>query len=328
MHSSIARRSAKTLFFIAAIVGATSVFASFPEKAVRMVVPFAPGGGTDLIARTLGAEMSKDLGKPVIVENKPGAGTMIGTDNVAKSAPDGYSIVVASFAHAINPALQPKLSYGSNKAFAPVVLIGRGPNVLVVRSDGPYKTVADVLAAARAQPDKLTYASQGAGTSAHLAGELFANLAKVKLTHVPYRGAGPALTDLMGGQVDMMFATAAAVSTFVGNDSSSSKLRVLGVTTLEPSAAFKGAPAIATTIPGYRVESWYGLYVPTGTPVAVIDRLNAAARKAARAPDFVRKLEHEGLVINAGPPSELDAYVQAEEKRWAQIVKENNIKPD
>ncbi|WP_159916899.1 tripartite tricarboxylate transporter substrate binding protein [Pantoea sp. 18069] len=326
MLHSIARRSAASTVFLAALIGAAGAFAAFPEKPVRMVVPFAPGGGTDLIARTLGTEMSKDLGQPVIVENKPGAGTMIGTDNVAKSAPDGYSVVVASFAHATNPALQPKLPYGSNQAFAPVMLIGRGPNVLVVRNESPYKTVADVLAAAQAQPDKLTYASQGAGTSAHLAGELFANQAKVKLTHVPYRGAGPALTDLMGGQVDMMFATAAAVSPFIGNGNG--KLRALGVTTAEPSAAFKGVPTIASSVPGYRVESWYGLYVPAGTPAAVIDRLNAAARKAARAPDFVRKLEHEGLVINAGPPAELEAYVQTEERRWAQIVKESNIKPD
>lgn len=325
MRNTNVRKASKFLIIstmLTLLVGAAN--AAFPEKPVRLVVPFAPGGGTDLIARTLGHEMSKDLGQPVIVENKPGAGTMIGTDNVAKSAPDGYSVVVASFAHAINPVFQTKLAYGSNKAFAPVILIGRGPNVLVVRTESPYKSVADVLAAAKSSPEKLTYASQGAGTSAHLAGELFANLAKVKLTHIPYRGAGPALTDLMGGQVDMMFATAAAVSTLIENG----KLRVLGVTTAEPSAAYKGVAPIATTVPNYRVESWYGLFVPAGTPSAVIDRLNEAARKAARSPDFVRKLEHEGLVINAGSPSELDSYVQAEEKRWAQIIKDNNIKPD
>ncbi|SIQ52170.1 tripartite tricarboxylate transporter substrate binding protein [Pseudacidovorax sp. RU35E] len=298
--------------------------AAYPERPVRLVVPFAPGGGTDAIARTLGQEMGKDLGQPVIVDNKPGAGTMIGTDNVAKSPPDGYSVVVASFAHAVNPALQPKLPYGSNAALTPVMLIGRGPNVLVVRSDSPYKSVADVVAAARARPDKLSYASQGTGTSAHLAGEMLANLAGIKLVHVPYKGAGPALTDLLGGQVDMMFATAAAASGFVG----SGKLRALGVITPEPSPAFKGVPAIATTVPGYQVESWYGLYVPAGTPPAVIERLGAAARKAVRTPDFARKIEHEGLVVSGGTPAELAAYVQAEEARWARIVKENGIKPD
>lgn len=298
--------------------------AAFPDKPIRLVVPFAPGGGTDLIARTLGAEMSKDLGQPVIVENKPGGGTMIGTDNVAKSAPDGYSIVVASFAHAVNPALQPRLPYGSNKAFAPVMLIGKGPNVLVVRPNSQFKSVADVVAAAKASPGKLTFASQGAGTSAHLAGELFANLAQIKINHIPYRGAGPALTDLMGGQVDMMFATAAAVSPFVDGG----KLRALGVTTSEPSPAFKGIAPIATTVPGYVVDSWYGLYVPVATPPAVIERLNAAARKAARSPDFVRKVEHEGLIVSAGAPAELDAYVQAEEQRWARVIKASGIKPD
>lgn len=325
MPASFINQSARSVaLFVAIVASAGSALAAFPDKPIRLVVPFAPGGGTDLIARTLGAEMSKDLGQPIIVENKPGAGTMIGTDNVAKSAPDGYSIVIASFAHAVNPALQPKLSYGSNKAFAPVMLIGRGPNVLVVRPDSQFKTVADIVAAAKASPGKLNFASQGAGTSAHLAGELFANLAKVKINHIPYRGAGPALTDLLGGQVDMMFATAAAVSPFVD----SGKLKALGVTTSDPSPAFKGIVPIAATVPGYVVDSWYGLYVPAGTPAAVIDRLNTAARKAARAPDFVHKVEHEGLIVSAGAPAELDAYVKAEEQRWARVIKENNIKPD
>lgn len=317
-------RLARAVLLAAMTWSAASAALAFPDKPIRFVVPFAPGGGTDLVARTLGQEMAKELGQPVIVDNKPGAGTMIGTDNVAKSAPDGYSVVVASFAHAVNPSLQPKLPYGSNAAFAPVLLVGRGPNVLVVRPDSPYKSVADIVAAAKAKPDKLTYASQGTGTSAHLAGEMLANLAKVKLVHIPYRGAGPALTDLLGGQVDMMFATAAAVSTFVD----SGKLRALAVTTQEPSDAFKKVPTVASTVPGYRVDSWYGLYVPAGTPAAVIERLNAAGRKAVRAPDFMRKVEHEGLTVSGGPASELDAYVKAEEARWARIVNENGIKPE
>ena len=307
-----------------AAFAAGPALAAFPDKPVRLVVPFAPGGGTDMIARTLGHGMAQVLGQPVIVENKPGAGTVIGTDAVAKSAPDGYTVVVASFAHAVNPALVPKLPYAADKAFAPVMLIGRGPNVLVVRADSPFKTVEDVLAAAKARPERLTYASQGGGTSAHLAGEMFTNLAKVKMTHVPYRGAGPAMTDLLGGQVDMMFATAAAVAKHVDNG----KLRALAVTTPEPSAAYKGVPTVAASVPGYAVESWYGLYVPAGTPPEAIARLNAAARKAVQTPEFRQKVEHEGLVITAGTPEELDAYVKREEARWRKVVKENDLKID
>jgi tripartite-type tricarboxylate transporter receptor subunit TctC len=298
--------------------------AAYPDKPIRLVVPFAPGGGTDLIARTLGQGMAQVLGQAVVIDNKPGAGTIIGTDLVAKSPPDGYTVVIASFAHAVNPSLIPKLPYSTDKAFSPVVLIGRGPNVLVVRVASPYKTVKDVLAAATANPEKLTYASQGNGTSAHLAGELFTNLANVKMTHIPYRGAGPAITDLLGGQVDMMFATAAAASVHVDNG----KLRAIAVTSLERSPALNGVPTVADSVPGYAVESWYGLYVPAGTPSDVIEKLNAAAKKAVQAEAFRKKIEQEGLVVSAGSPAELDAYVKREEARWSKIVRENNIKPD
>jgi tripartite-type tricarboxylate transporter receptor subunit TctC len=301
---------------------AAPAFAAYPEKPIRLVVPFAPGGGTDLVARTLGAGMSAELGQTVIIDNKPGAGTIIGTDAVAKSPPDGYTLVIATFAHAVNPSLQPKMPFATDKAFAPVILIGRGPNVLVVRPDSPYKSVKDIIAAAKAAPKKLTYASQGLGTSAHLAGELFANLTGIQLTHVPYRGAGPAITDLLGGQVDMIFGTASAVATFVDGG----KLRALAVTTAERSPALKNVPTIAESgVPGYAAESWYGLYAPAGTPADVIAKLNAAAKKAAHSPTFQKRVQEEGLVINAGPPAELDAYVRTEEARWRKVVKENHI---
>jgi len=315
---------------LAAFIGATSALASthtvaaYPDKPIRLVVPFAPGGGTDTIARTLAAGMSTELGKQILIDNKPGAGTILGTDAVAKSAPDGYNIVIATFAHAVNPSLVAKLPYPQDKAFAPITLIGKGPNVLVVRADSPYKTVKDIIDAARAKPGTLTYASQGNGTSAHLAGEMLTNLAKVQMTHVPYRGAGPAITDLMGGQVDMIFGTAAAVSPFV----QSGKLRAIAVTSPQPSPSMKGIPTIAATVPGYAVESWYGLYAPAGTPPDVIQKLSAAAKKAARSPEFAKRIEQEGLEVTATDPAELDRYVKAEEVRWRKIVKENNIKPE
>jgi tripartite-type tricarboxylate transporter receptor subunit TctC len=325
MQLSLRTRFARLGAFAATLtLATTTALAAFPEKPIRLVVPFAPGGGTDVIARTLGQGMGQELGQTVVVDNKPGAGTVIGTDAVAKSPADGYTLVMASFAHAVNPSLMPKLPYAWDKAFAPVMLVGRGPNVLVVRAESPYKSVKDVIAAAKASPGKLTFASQGNGTSAHLAGEMFNYLAKVQTLHVPYRGAGPALNDLLAGQVDMIFGTAAAVANLLD----AGKLRALGVTTPERSPALKNVPALAETVPGYVVESWYGLYAPAGTPADVITKLNAAAKKAARTEEFAKKVEQEGLVISAGAPAELDAYVRAEEARWRKVVKDNNLKAD
>lgn len=316
-------RLAATLTF--ASLTASPALAAFPDKPLRVIVPFAPGGGTDAITRSLGIGLSEALGQPVIVDNKPGAGTIIGTDAVAKSAPDGYTLVMATFAHAVNPALQPKLPYDTDKAFAPIALIGVSPNVLVVRADRPYRTVADLVAAAKAKPGSLTFASQGNGTSAHLAGELFKSLAKVNITHVPYRGAGPAMTDLLGGQVDMMFATAAAARPFV----SAGKMRALAVTTAHRSPAYADVPTLAESgVPGYAAESWYGLYAAAGTPKEVIARLNDAVRRAVKADAFVKQTQAEGLAVNVGTPQELDRYVRAEEVRWRKVVKDGNITVD
>lgn len=327
MHQNFnpSRRAALAAVGAFAAAVATPAFAVFPDKPIRLVVPFAPGGGTDMIARVVAEGMSKELGKPIIVENKPGAGTIIGSDYVAKSTPDGHTLVMATFAHAVNPSMQPKMPYQTDKAFAPVILIGRSPNVLVVRADHPYKSVRDILAAAKANPGKLTFGSQGNGTSAHLAGELFKLNGKVNMMHVPYRGAGPAITDMLGGQIDMMFATVAAVAPFIDNG----KMRAIAVTTAERAPALKEVPTIAESgLPGYAAESWYGLYAPAGTPPAVIARLNAAAKRAVQSEAFRKRVENEGLTVSAGSPDELDKYVRAETVRWTQLVRTAHIKAE
>lgn len=297
--------------------------AEYPERPLRIVVPFTPGGGTDIVARQLAKSLGDDLGQTVVVENRAGGSTIIGTENVAKSAPDGYSLLMATFAHAVNPAIQEKLPYDTDRAFAPVAMIGKSPNVLVVSAKSPFKSVADLLAHARAHPGKLTFGSYGNGTSAHLAGELFKSQGKLDILHVPYKGSGPAINDLIGGQIDMIFSTSASVSAQV----KAGQLRALAVTTRKRSPLYPDVPTVAESgLPDYFVDSWYAVFAPAGTPADVVARLNQGIRSAADQPEFRRALEVEGLVPEIGGPAELGAYVASEEQRWSAIVRQANLK--
>jgi tripartite-type tricarboxylate transporter receptor subunit TctC len=298
-------------------------FALYPDRIVRIVVPFAPGGGTDVIARTLAQEMAGDLGVTVLVENKPGAGTIIGTQAVATSVPDGYTLLMGTFANAVNPSLNAKLPYDPNKDFASVALVARSFNIVVVNPKSPIKSIADLITAAKAEPDKLSYGTFGVGTSAHLAGELFKNMAKVNLATIHYKGAAPAITDLIGGQIQVMFTTVASAASLIENG----QLRALAVTSAERSPAFPQVPTVAEAgVPGYAAESWYGLFAPAKTPVAVIDRLNKSAANAVQSEAFKRLGVNEGLVMVAQPPEELDRYFRGEEERWRKVIQDAGIK--
>jgi tripartite-type tricarboxylate transporter receptor subunit TctC len=309
--------------FLSAAVSTGPAMASYPDRIVKIVVPFAPGGGTDVIARTLAQEMAKDLGASIIIENKPGAGTIIGTQAVAGSAADGYTLLMGTFANAVNPSLNSKLPYDPHRDFAPVALVARSFNVVVVNPDSPIKSIADLIAAAKADPEKLSYGTFGTGTSAHLAGELFKNMAGVNLTTVPYKGAAPAITDLLGGQIQVMFTTVASAASLIAGG----QLRALAVTSAERSPAFPQLPTVAEAgVPGYAAESWYGLFAPAGTPAGIIDRLNKSAATAVQSEAFKRLGVNEGLVMVARPPEAFDQYVRGEEERWRKLIQDAGIR--
>jgi tripartite-type tricarboxylate transporter receptor subunit TctC len=320
-------KTASFLFAVAALFftafSADGAMAFYPDRIVRLVVPFAPGGGTDVIARTLAQEMAKDLGVAVVVENKPGAGTIIGTQAVATSEPDGYTLLMGTFANAVNPSLKAKLPYDPHLDFAPVALIARSFNIVVVNPRSPIRSISDLIAAAKADPAKLTYGTFGTGTSAHLAGELFKNLAKVNLTTVPYKGAAPAITDLIGGQIQVMFTTVASAASLI----QAGQLRALAVASAERSPAFPDLPTVAEAgVPGYAAESWYGLFAPAKTPADVIDRLNKSAAAAVQSEAFKSLGVNEGLVMVARPPEEFQRYVRGEEERWRKLIQDAGIK--
>jgi tripartite-type tricarboxylate transporter receptor subunit TctC len=307
------------------VIASAATAQNFPEKAVRIVVPFPPGGGNDIISRTLAEDMTKTLGQQVLVDNKPGAGTVIGTDHVAKAAPDGYTILIASFAFAVNPSFLRKLPYDHPKAFAPISLIGRSPNIVIVPPDRPFKTMQELTAHARANPGKLSYGSFGNGTSGHFAPELYKLAAKVDILHVPYKGTGAAITDLLGGRLDMMFATLSGAGSHVRNG----KLRPLAVTSAKRSPAYPDLPTIAETgIAGYEAQTWYGLLAPAGTPAPVITKLHGAIKKAAESEAFKKRSAADGLVVDVGDGAALAKLISEEEARWRRVVSDAKIRPD
>lgn len=311
-----------------ALIGASAAkpaHAAFPERIIKIVVPQAPGGGTDAIARVLAQEMAKDLGGSVIVENKAGAGTIVGTQAVISSAPDGYTLLMGTFASAVNSSLIAKLPYDVRRDLAPVALVARAFNIVVVNPKSPLKSVADLIAAAKAEPGKLSFGTYGTGSSAHLGGELFKRLAEVEMTAVPYKGSAPAITDLLGGQIQVMFTTVSSAAALIG----AGQLRALAVTSAERSPAFPQLPTVTEAgVAGYVLENWYGLFAPGKTPPEVIERLNRAAGKAFLSEAFTRIAANEGLVMIPAPPDEFARYFRGEEERWRKLIKDVGIKTE
>ena len=298
---------------------------SYATKPIRLVVPFPAAGGTDVVARALGVGLARELGQPIVIDNKAGAGTAIGNDAVAKAPADGHTLLLNTSAIAILPSLNAKLPYATETAFAPVTLIGRAPNVVVVRADSPLRSGADLLAQARAKPGQLTYGSAGNGTSTHLAAELLKVSAKIHLTHVPYRGAGPMVTDLLGGQIDLAFATLPSVANFI----STGKLRALAVTSPKRSPLLPAVPTFDESgVRGYQADVWYAVFAPAGTPAPTIRQLHGAFKRAAETDDFRKRATDEGLVVTLDSPEETTRIVRAEEAKWRRVVKEQSIKMD
>jgi len=293
-------------------------------KPIRVVVPYAAGGGTDVIGRVLLQNLSELMGIPLILDNKPGAGTVIGTDFVAKSEPDGHTLLMTSSAIAINAALLKNLPYNTLKDLIPVARICQGPNVIVVRSDSPITSVSDLIKASKEKPGLLSYASSGNGTAVHLAGELLKLMSGTQILHIPYKGAGPAYTDLLGGQVDFLIGTAGGVHKFV----QSGRMRAIAVTSAERSKAYPGVPTVGETLPGYFAQVWYAVYAPRGTPQELISNLNENIRRAVNLNSYQSTLDSDGLVASVNTPAEMATFMRSEVERWQKVVQQANISID
>lgn len=322
----ISRRSAIGLVALVVAVaapGGSAMAQDYPTRPVKWVVGYPPGGATDIIGRLIGARLSERLGQQFVIENKPGAGNNIATESVINSAPDGYTLLFINPANYINASLYANLKFNVIRDIAPIASFNRVPNVMTVNKDVPVKTPAEFIAYVKANPGKVNLASSGNGTSVHLSGEMFMSMTGAKMTHVPYRGAAPALTDLIGGQVQVMFANMPGTLQHV----KTGRLRVLAVTSEKRSPLLPETPTIAeAALPGYKAATWFGILAPAGTPPDVVAKLNRELAKALASPDLTEHLRMEGAEPTGGSPEQFRAFIKEDMERWAAVVRASGAK--
>ena len=297
----------------------------YPSKPIRIIVPYPPGGFNDTLARTIGQKLTEKWGQPVIVDNRPGGGGTIGTNLAAKSAPDGYTLLIVSFSFAVNPALYPSLPYDTGKDFVPIVFAANTPNLLVVNPGLPVKSVKELIALAGSKPGQLNYASAGNGSSNHLSMEMFKSLTGVDIVHVPYKGSAPAVTDLIGGQVDLMFDNAPNVLQQV----KAGKLRAIALSSKQRSPFIRELPTIAESgVPGFDVSVWFGVVAPAGTPQSVVAKLNTEINGILKLAQIRQAFNNQGVEPAGGSPEEFATFLVAQRTKWAKVVRDSGAKAE
>jgi tripartite-type tricarboxylate transporter receptor subunit TctC len=302
----------------------TAAAQDYPTRPVRLIIPFPPGGSNDIVGRLVATQLGERLGKQVVVDNRGGAGGVVGTETAAKAPPDGYTLLLVSLAHAVNPWLY-KLSYDPIRSFTPVAIIGSGPNIVTVHPDLPVKSIKELVALAKQKPGELQYASAGVGSFQHLGGELFKLMAKVDIMHVPFKGGGPAMIDVMGGHTKILFSSLVQTTPHIR----SGKLRALATGGTTRSPVFPDLPTVAEDgVPNYEAVNWWGILAPAGTPAAVVDKLNKEVAAALDSADLQKQFESEGAAVVKMSAAEFGKFIETEMAKWERVVKEGNIRPE
>jgi tripartite-type tricarboxylate transporter receptor subunit TctC len=312
------------LVLIVSLLPQASMAQTYPTHPIRLIVPFPPGGSNDIVGRMIATQLGERLGQPVVVDNRGGAGGTIGTDIAAKAAPDGYTLLLVSVAHAFNPAMYKKLPYDPEKSFAPIGMVGAGPVALMVNPAVPVHSVKELIELAKAKPGQLNYATAGIGSFQHLASELFKLQTGVDMVHVPYKGGGPAMMDTIAGQAQINMASLIQVIPHA----KSGKLRLLATSGTKRSALFPDVPTVAETVPGYDATNWWGLIAPAGTPQAVIAKLSSELEALLRSDETKKRVESEGADVIRMTPAEFGRFISEEMQKWAKVVKQAGIQAE